>query len=72
MNYIVLELFPEPCIVTNMDGEVWKTDLKTARELASECQEGMVVPLDTQFIGKVLGSRYDNTLLQDYFNDTNT
>lgn len=50
MNYIVLELFPEPFILTNMDGEVWKTDLETAKELAEECQQGMVVPLDAALI----------------------
>lgn len=45
MTFIVLELFPEPYILTNMDGEIWKTDLETAKELAEECQQGMVVPL---------------------------
>lgn len=50
MTFIVLELFPEPYILTNMDGEIWKTDLETAKELAEECQQGMVVPLDTGLI----------------------
>lgn len=45
MTFIVLELFPEPYILTNMDGEIWKTDLETAKELAENCQQGMVVPL---------------------------
>ena len=53
MVFIVLELFPEPFIVTNMDGEIWKTDLETAKELAEECQQGMVVPLDTNLISNL-------------------
>lgn len=62
MTYIVLELFPEPSIVTNMDGEVWKTDLETAKEIASECQQGMVVPLDTDLINRI-----EQLGLQEYF-----
>lgn len=53
MTFIVLELFPEPFILTNMDGEIWKTDLETAKELAEECQQGMVVPLDTGLIDRL-------------------
>lgn len=53
MTFIVLELFPEPYILTNMDGEIWKTDLETAKELAEECQQGMVVPLDTELINRI-------------------
>lgn len=53
MTYIVLELFPEPFILTNMDGEIWKTDLETAKELALECQQGMVVPLDVDLIRNI-------------------
>lgn len=50
MTYIVLELFPEPFILTNMDGEIWKTDLETAKKLADECQQGMIVPLDKELM----------------------
>lgn len=53
MTYIILELFPEPFIVTNMDGEIWKTDLETAKEVAENCQQGMVVPLDTNLINNL-------------------
>lgn len=53
MTYIILELFPEPFIVTNMDGEIWKTDLATAREVAENCQQGMVVPIDPQLISDI-------------------
>lgn len=54
MTFIVLELFPEPYILTNMDGEIWKTDLATAKELAEECQQGMVVPLDVELMYDVV------------------
>lgn len=50
MTYIILELFPTPFIVTNVDGEVWKTDLTTAKEVVENCQQGMVVPLDPQLM----------------------
>lgn len=54
MNYIVLELFPEPYIVTNLEGKVWITShLDVAKELASDCQQGMVIPLDTALIGNL-------------------
>lgn len=62
MTYIVLELFPEPFILTNMDGEVWKTDLETAKELSKECQQGMVVPLDIDLVNKI-----EQLGLQEYF-----
>lgn len=62
MTYIVLELFPEPSIVTNMDGEIWKTDLETAKELAENCQQGMVVPLDTEFVNRI-----EQLGLQEFF-----
>jgi len=62
MTYIVLELFPEPFILTNMNGEVWKTDLETAKELALECQQGMVVPLDVDLVDRI-----EQLGLQEYF-----
>ena len=73
MTYIILELFPEPFIVTNMDGEIWKTDLATAKEVAENCQQGMVVPLCPQLIsdlGKIfLSTKEWNTsvILDKYF-----
>ena len=54
MTYIVLELFPEPSIITNMDGEIWKTDLETAKELAENCQQGMVVPLSQNLMDDII------------------
>lgn len=54
MTYIVLELFPQPYIIQNLEGEVWiTTDLDLAKETAEECQKGMVVPLDTALIGNL-------------------
>ena len=52
MTYIILELFPEPFIVTNMDGEVWKTHYEVAANLAEECQQGMIVPLNVEIVNE--------------------
>ena len=74
MTYIVLELFPEPFILTNMDGEVWKTDLETAKELAKECQQGMVVPLESNLMQDLWSCWYHHDIqrLNVYFNEQNT
>ena len=54
MNYIVLELFPEPYIVQNSEGNVFIFEDKAlAKQQAEECQQGMVVPLDTQLISNL-------------------
>ena len=54
MTYIVLELFPIPCIVTNEHGQQYQfEDLVLAKKLAEECQQGMVVPLDTNLISNL-------------------
>lgn len=51
MNYIVLELFPEPYVVQTIEGTPWIIeDLDLAKQQAEECQQGMVVPLDTALI----------------------
>ena len=52
MTYIILELFPEPFIITNMDGEVWKTNYEVAASLAEECQQGMIVPLNVEIVNE--------------------
>lgn len=63
MNYIVLELFPEPYIVQNFEGKVWITsELELAKELAEDCQQGMVVPLDKDLINRI-----EQIGLQHYF-----
>lgn len=79
MTFIVLELFPEPYILTNMDGEIWKTDLETAKELAEECQQGMVVPLNTNLITEIQGllreptELYIHNIFEKYdFNEQDT
>lgn len=55
MNYIVLELFPEPYIVQNFEGKVWITSyLELAKELAEDCQQGMVVPLNVKLMYDVV------------------
>lgn len=68
MNYIVLELFPEPYIVQNFEGKVWITShLDVAKELASECQQGMVVPLTQGLIDDIeKGALYCDTF-DNYF-----
>lgn len=73
MTYIILELFPEPFIVTNMDGEIWKTDLETAKEVARECQQGMVVPLTQNLMNDIeKGALYCDSF-DNYFNyESNT
>lgn len=63
MKYIVLELFPTPWIVTNDHGEQYLfEDLELAKELADECQQGMVVPLDTDLMYKI-----EQLGLQEFF-----
>lgn len=77
MTYIIIELFPEPFILTNMDGEIWKTDLETAYELAAECQQGMVVPIENSKpdfskpipIYKMTQSQYDLCNMGSVFTD---
>ena len=42
--YIVIELFPEPCIVTNENGAIKYFEfMNEAFEEAQKCQRGMVV-----------------------------
>lgn len=54
MNYIVLELFPEPYVVQTIEGTPWIVeDLNLAKQQAAECQQGMVVPLDTNLIDTI-------------------
>lgn len=75
MNYIVLELFPTPLIITDLDGEVKTFDLKSAKELARQCQEGMIVPLYKDLMIDLFSCWYDNKnkkislRLNKYFND---
>ena len=75
MTYIILELFPTPFIVTNMDGEVWKADLETAREVAENCQQGMVVPLYEKLmmdLDNIFNATHDpitERILKKYFNE---
>lgn len=64
MTYIILELFPQPAIVTNMDGEIWQTDFKTAINIANECQQGMVVPLNPRLMDEITEVLYQPT---EYF-----
>lgn len=46
--YIVIELWPEPCIVTNEDGSVMYFEyMNDAFEEAQKCQRGMVVNIAT-------------------------
>lgn len=70
MNYIVLELFPEPYIVQNFEGKVWiTTDLELAKELAEDCQQGMVVPLTQSLMDDIEeGALYCDSF-DNYFND---
>lgn len=75
MTYIVLELFPEPYIVQNFEGKVWITShLDVAKNLASECQQGMVVPLDTNLMQDLWSCWYhqDTQRLNIYFDEQNT
>lgn len=52
MTYIILELFPEPFIVNSMDGKVWKTNYEVATNLAEECQQGTIVPLNVEIVNE--------------------
>lgn len=70
MNYIVLELFPEPYIVQNFEGKVWiTTDLELAKELAEECQQGMVVPLTQSLMDDIEEGALHCNSFDNYFND---
>lgn len=55
MNYIVLELFPEPYIVQNSEGNVFIFEDKAlAKQQAEECQQGMVVPLSQNLMDDII------------------
>jgi len=63
MTYIVLELFSNPYVVCDEEGYAFTFEnLEEAKKLAEECQQGMIVPLDTQLVEKI-----EQLGLQEYF-----
>lgn len=47
MEFMIIEKFGTPAIVTDEDGEVKiYDDYEIAKEEANDCQDGIVVPLD--------------------------
>lgn len=58
MKYIVLELFPEPWIVTNEEEKIPLFNLKEAYLQARECQQGMVVPLEPRLLEDIREAWY--------------